>query len=133
MVFDNYTTAAKPSDASPATSYSRGVPADDFAVDSSCAIRSQELSELRQQLQSMKKQVVVIMEQSRKSSEREKIARQQAQEAITLKEAAVAGAAEAASRENYMLRLMMDASLDMVGMLPQLGLIPPYFLLAFHP
>jgi hypothetical protein len=60
------------------------------------------------------------MEQSQKSSEREKFARQQAQEAVTLKEAAVAEAAQATSRENYMLELMTDASLDMVGMLLEL-------------
>jgi uncharacterized protein YpiB (UPF0302 family) len=46
------------------------------------------LEELRQQLQYMKKQTLKIMEQSRKSSEREKIALQQAQEAIAAKEAA---------------------------------------------
>jgi hypothetical protein len=57
------------------------------------------------------------MEQSRKSSEKEKQALQQAQEAITLKEAAVAEAAQATSREDYMLQLMTDASLDMAGML----------------
>jgi hypothetical protein len=48
LVFDNYTASAKPSDASRAISYSRGVPVDDFATDSSCADLSQELSELRQ-------------------------------------------------------------------------------------
>ena len=120
LVFDNYTATPRSSDALPVSSYSRKASADDFVEDSSDAGSTHDLDELRQQLQSMKKQVVVIMEQSRKSSEREKIARQQAQEAITLKEAAVAEAAEAASRENYMLGLMTDASLDMAGMLPQL-------------
>jgi hypothetical protein len=65
------------------------------------------------------------MEQSRKSSEREKVALQQAQEAVTLKEVAVAEAAQATSRENYMLELMTDASLDMAGMLHNLE-IPLY-------
>jgi hypothetical protein len=62
LVFDNYFATAGPSDASPATSYSRRVPVDNFAADSSCANLSQELSELRQQLQSMKRQAVVIMD-----------------------------------------------------------------------
>ena len=115
LVFDNYTAAAKPSDASPATSYSRGVPTDDFAADSSCAVLSQELSELRQQLQAMKRQSIAIMDQSRKSLERERAALQQAQEALELKETATAETLRAASREEYMLDLLTDASLDMAG------------------
>ena len=63
----------------------------------------------------MKKQSLIVMEQSHKSSEREKIALQQAQEALELKEAAVAEALQATSRENYMLELLTDASLDMAG------------------
>ena len=114
-MFDNYTSAAKPSDASPATSYSRGVPADDFAADSSCAVPSQELSELRQQLQAMKRQAVVIMDQSRKSLERERAALQQAQETLELKETATAEALRATIREEYMLDLLTNASLDMAG------------------
>ncbi|KAK1616209.1 hypothetical protein QYE76_021726 [Lolium multiflorum] len=55
------------------------------------------------------------MEQSRESSEREKIALQQAQAAIAEKDSAVAEAAAAMSRENSMLQLLMDASLDMAG------------------
>ena len=115
LVFDNYTAAAKPSYASPATSYSSGVPADDFAADSSCAVPSQELSELRQQLQAMKRQAVVIMDQSRKSLERERAALQQAHETLELKETATAEALRAASREEYMLDLLTDTSLDMAG------------------
>jgi hypothetical protein len=115
LVFDNYTAAANPSDASPTTSYSRGVPADDFAADSSCAVPSQELSELRQQLQAMKRQAVVIMDQSRKSLERERAALQQAQETLELKETATAEALCVANREEYMLDLLTDASLDMAG------------------
>jgi hypothetical protein len=45
----------------------------------------------------MKKQELVVMEQSLKSSEREKIALQQAQEALALKEAVVTEAAQATS------------------------------------
>ncbi|KAK1611142.1 hypothetical protein QYE76_034815 [Lolium multiflorum] len=63
----------------------------------------------------MKKQVLMTMEQSRKSLEREKIALQQAQDALAVKEAAITEAAEASSRENYMLQLMNDSSLDMTG------------------
>jgi hypothetical protein len=69
----------------------------------------------------MKKQALAIMEQSRRSSENEKLAVQQAQEAIALKETAVAEAAEATSRENYMLQLMNDSSLDMTGTLRKRG------------
>ena len=57
------------------------------------------------------------MDQSRKSSEREKTALRQAQEALELKEVAVAEALQATARETYMLDLMADASLDMAGML----------------
>jgi hypothetical protein len=46
LVFDNYTAAAYPSDASPATSYSRGAPADDFLNDTSGADPFEELIEL---------------------------------------------------------------------------------------
>ncbi|KAK1644557.1 hypothetical protein QYE76_062362 [Lolium multiflorum] len=72
-----------------------------------------ELKELRVQLQSVKKQSLILMEQSRESSQREKIAFQQAQDAIAEKDAAVAEAAAATSRENSMLQLLTDASLDM--------------------
>jgi hypothetical protein len=57
------------------------------------------------------------MEQSRKSSEREKVALQQAQDAIAEKDSAVAEAAAASSRENFMLQLLTDGSLDMAGVL----------------
>jgi hypothetical protein len=103
-------------DALPATSHSRKTPVDDFVEDSSNVELSKKLDELRQQLQSMTKQAVIVIDQSRKSSEREKIALQQAHEALALKEAAVAGAAQAVSREDYILDLMTDASLDMAGM-----------------
>ncbi len=69
------------------------------------------------------------MEQSRKSSENEKRAVQQAQEAILLKETAVAEAAEATRRENHMLELMTEASLEMAGMFLKLNL--PLFLYLF--
>jgi hypothetical protein len=69
------------------------------------------------------------MEQSRKSSEKEKIALQQAQEALALKEAAVTEATQATSREDY--KLMTDASLDMAGMLRLFELV--YFIfITFH-
>ncbi|KAK1614598.1 hypothetical protein QYE76_020115 [Lolium multiflorum] len=76
---------------------------------------AQELEELRGQLQSVKKQSLMLMEQSQKSSEREKIALQQAQAAIAEKDSAVAEAAAATSREDSMLQLLIDASLDMAG------------------
>jgi hypothetical protein len=86
FVFDNYSKAAGPSPASPATSRSKRIFGDVFLDDSSCADSiQQELAELQQQLQAMKKQAITVMEQSRKSSEREKTALQQAQEALELK------------------------------------------------
>jgi hypothetical protein len=44
------------------------------------------MADLRQQLQAMKKQVVVVMDQSRKSSNREQVALCKVQEALELKE-----------------------------------------------
>jgi hypothetical protein len=63
----------------------------------------------------MKKQTLAMMEQSRKASEREKIALQQAKEAIAAKDAAVSEAEKAASRENSMLELMNEAAADISG------------------
>jgi regulator of protease activity HflC (stomatin/prohibitin superfamily) len=60
-----------------------------------------------------------MMEQSRKAAEKEKVALQQAQEAIAAKEAAVSEAEKATTRENFMLELMNEASVDMSGMLLQ--------------
>ena len=116
LIFDNYSKTAGPSSASPATSHSKRI-ADDVLLDdsSSLNLNQLELAELRQQLQAMKKQSLIIMDQSHKSSEREKIALQQAQEALKLKDAAIAEALQATSRENYMLELLTDASLDMAG------------------
>ena len=116
LIFDNYSKTAGPSSASPATSYSKRI-ADDVLLDDSSSVNLNqlELAELRQQLQAMKKQSLIVMEQSHKSSEREKMALQQAQEALKLKDAAVAEALQATSRENYMLELLIDASLDMEG------------------
>jgi hypothetical protein len=100
---------------------------DKFREGPSSTPLSEDLQELRQQLQFTKKQSLKLMEQSRGSSEREKIALQQAQTAIAEKETAVAEketavveAAAAASREDSMLQLLIDASLDMAGMFPYL-------------
>ena len=80
----------------------------------------------------MKKQTLAMMEQSRKASEREKIALQQAKEAIAAKNAAISEAEKATARENNMLELMTEASVDMLGMLFNLALlllfaVPPFF------
>ncbi|KAK1606461.1 hypothetical protein QYE76_030134 [Lolium multiflorum] len=83
--------------------------------DSSSMDLIEELKELRVQLQSVKKQSLILMEQSRESSEKEKIALQRAQDAISERDTAVAEADAAASRENSMLQLLTDASLDMAG------------------
>ena len=116
LVFDNYSKTAGPSSASPTTSRSKRI-ADDVLLDdsSSLNLNQLELAELRQQLQAMKKQSLIVMDQSHKSSEREKMALQQAQEAVKLKDVAVTEALQATSRENYMLELLTDASLDMAG------------------
>jgi hypothetical protein len=115
LIFDNY-TATPPSDTFPASCLKKPVAVEHFE-DSSSKGLAQDLEELRQQLQSVKKQTLMIMEQSRKSSEREKIALQQAQDAMAAKENAVAEAAAASARENCMLELMAESSLDMAGML----------------
>jgi hypothetical protein len=65
----------------------------------------------------MKKQAVIVMDQFRKSLEREQAALRQAQEAFDLKEFVTANALRAAERESYMLYLMTDASQDMAGIL----------------
>jgi hypothetical protein len=67
----------------------------------------------------MKKQTLAMMEQSRKASERESIACQQAEEAMASKEAAISEAEKATARENLMLDLIIEASADMSGMLLQ--------------
>ncbi|KAK1620291.1 hypothetical protein QYE76_025808 [Lolium multiflorum] len=114
LIFDNYTPPPRPSEVFPASSHLKKTPvAAELIEDSSSKSLTQDFEELRQQLQSTKKQSLMIMEQSRKSSEREKTALQQAQDAIAEKETAVAEAAAASARENFMLQLLMDASLDM--------------------
>ena len=125
----NYSDTARPSSASPAASHSKRIPGDVFLDDSSCADSiQQELTELRQQLQAMKKQAITVMDQSHKSFEREKTALRQAQEALELKETAVAEALQATTRDNYMLELMTDASLDMAGTLHLFSLLSFYVL-----
>jgi hypothetical protein len=118
FICDNYTKAAGPSNTSPTVSHSARAAGDVFLDDSSCvSSMHQELADLRQQLQAMKKQAITIMDQSHKSSDRERAAIRQAQEALELKESAVVDASRAIKRENYMLDLMIDAMHDMAGML----------------
>jgi hypothetical protein len=114
LIFDNYTPSAAPSNISPSSSRSRGAFAGTAPVEDTL---SQELDELRQQLQYAKKQTLVMMQQSRKSSEAEKVALQQAREAVAAKEIAASEAEKATTRENFMLELMNEASADMSGML----------------
>ena len=57
-----------------------------------------------------------MMEPSPKASKQEKIALQQAKEAMAAKDAAVLEAKGASTRENGMLELMLEASTDMLGM-----------------
>jgi hypothetical protein len=118
LIFDDYTEAVGPSNASPATSHSTRAPGGVFLDDSSCADSNhQELADLRQQLQAMRKEAVIVMDQSCKSSDCEQTALRQAHEALELKESATADASRAIKRENYMLDLMTGASQDMAGML----------------
>ncbi|KAK1685535.1 hypothetical protein QYE76_046383 [Lolium multiflorum] len=112
LIFDNYTPSSAPSNVSPSSSHARRAFADTAPVDDTL---SQELDELRQQLQYAKKQTLVMMEQSRKSSEAEKVALQQAHEAVAAKEIAASEAEKATTRENFMLELMNEASADMSG------------------
>ncbi|KAK1631906.1 hypothetical protein QYE76_006221 [Lolium multiflorum] len=112
LVFDNYTPSSAPSNISPSSSRSRRALADTTPVEDSLP---QELDELRQQLQYAKKQTLVMLEKSRKSSEAEKIALQQAHEAVAAKEIAASEAEKATTRENFMLELMNEASADMSG------------------
>jgi hypothetical protein len=66
LIFDNY-TGAGPSNASPATSHSARAPGGVSLDVTSCADSTQqEMAELRQ-LQVIKQQVVIVMDQSRKS------------------------------------------------------------------
>ncbi|KAK1651989.1 hypothetical protein QYE76_069794 [Lolium multiflorum] len=112
LIFDNYSPIPDPPEVFPSSLAKKSsVPVN--LDDSSSVDLTEELKELRVQLQSVKKQSLILMEQSRESSEKEKIALQQAQDAITDKDAAVAEADAAASRENSMLQLLTDASLDM--------------------
>ena len=80
-----------------------------------------EMEDLRQQLQSMKKQTMTALEQARKSSDREQAALLRAQESLESEKTANAKATRSAERENYMLDLMSDASQDMAGTI----LFPP--------
>ena len=131
MIFDNYTPTPAPSDISPTSSRSKKALVNtELERDSSSENLPQDLEELRRQLQYAKKQTLVMMEQSRKASEREQIALQQAQEAMAAKEAAVSEAEKATTRENFMLELMNEASVDMSGMLFQITTSSVFFL---HP
>ena len=121
-VFDNYTPPSAPSNVSPSPSCSRRTLANTTHVEDSLP---QELDELRQQLQYAKKQTLVMMEKSHKSSEAKKIALQQAREAVATKEVAASEAEKATTRENFMLELMNEASADMSGML--VASSPPFF------
>nr|XP_051190138.1 uncharacterized protein LOC127303444 [Lolium perenne] len=112
LIFDNYSSIPGPPEVFPSSlSKKSSVPV--ILDDSSSMDLTEELKELRVQLQSVKKQSLILMEQSLEPSEKEKIALQQAQDAVSEKDAAVAEAAAATSRENSMLQLLTDASLDM--------------------
>jgi tRNA U34 5-carboxymethylaminomethyl modifying GTPase MnmE/TrmE len=117
LIFDNYSASPCSADTSPASSFSKKTFVDNSLIEGSSSKHlSQDLQELRQQLQSMKKQTLAMMEQSRKASEKEKVALQQAKEAIAARDVAVSEAEKATTRENSILELMSEASVDMLGM-----------------
>jgi hypothetical protein len=133
LTFDNYTPTPGPSDVLPTSSHSKKTLVNsELGEDSSSKSLSQDLEELRQQLQYAKKQTLVMMEQSRKASEKEKIALQQTREAMAAKEATVSEAEKAATRENSMLELMNEASADMSGMLFKLELLLSFCYIFFE-
>jgi hypothetical protein len=116
LIFDNYTSIPDSSEVSPLSlSKKFSVPVN-FVDDSANKGLAEELKELRGQLQSVKKQTLAMMEKTRKASEQEELALRQAKEAVAAKDAAVLEAKGAATRENSMLELMMEASTDMLGM-----------------
>jgi hypothetical protein len=79
LTFDNYTPTPAPSDVLPTFSRpKKALVNTELGEDSSSKNLSQDLEELRQQLQYAKKQTLVMMEKSRKASEKEKIALQEA-------------------------------------------------------
>ena len=124
LIFDNYTSAPGPSNISP-SSHSESALAGTTPVEDSLP---QELDELRQQLQYAKKQTLVMMEKSRKSSEAEKVALQQAHEAMAAREVAASEAEKAITRENFMLELLNEASADMSGMFVSFSLSSDFIL-----
>jgi hypothetical protein len=75
------------------------------------------MADLRQQLQSMKKQTMTALEQARKSSDREQSALRQAQKSLELEKIATSNAALSAQCKNYILDPMTDASQEMAGTL----------------
>jgi hypothetical protein len=115
LIFDNYTPTHAPSDILPTSNSKKVLINTELGENISSESLSQDLEELRQQLQYAKRQTLVMMEKSRKASEAEKIALQQAQEAMAAKEAAVSEAEKATSRENSMLELMNEAAADISG------------------
>ncbi|KAK1664679.1 hypothetical protein QYE76_052838 [Lolium multiflorum] len=101
LIFDNYSSIPGPSEVFPSSLSKKSSIPVNLVDDSSSKDLTEELKELRVQLQSVKKQSLMLMEQSRGSSQREKIALQQAQDAMTEKDAAVAEARSYISRKFY--------------------------------
>src|SRR6266480_7101658 len=89
-------------------SLTKEIPSDNFAEESSNYIPDEDVDSMRRELADTKKQVLLIMNQHKKSIER-------LQEALAQKDAATAEAIAAGSRETYMLELMKESSLDMAG------------------
>ncbi|KAK1645991.1 hypothetical protein QYE76_063796 [Lolium multiflorum] len=115
LIFDNYTSIPDSSEVFPSSLPKKFSVPINFVDDSANKGLAEELKELRGQLQSVKKQSLAMMEKTRKASEQEELALRQAKEAVAAKDVAVLEAKGAATRENSMLELMMEASTDMLG------------------
>jgi hypothetical protein len=74
LIFDNYTGIGY-SDTSPAASHSTKMPENASLDVPSCPnAMKEDVADLRQQLQSMKMQIMTVLEQAQKSSDRERTA-----------------------------------------------------------
>lgn len=97
------------------------------AADSSAPVipysTQMEMEDLRQQIQMLKNQAMIALDQGRKSLEREKLASLEAQKSANLEQIATAEATRAAEREQYMIELMTTASQDVAGTYPSFRII----------
>ena len=72
-----------------------------------------DLEELRQQIQSLKKQATTALERAKRSSENEQAALLRAHESAKLEQSATLEVARASEREDYVIEIMASAGRDM--------------------